>query len=149
MTSGPSRADELSGLVCLESNRIRLMRPYDLSQHAKDVINERDNQLSWLEQVLEWPELVEADADDPQVTHYVGRIAEYRTPPRAQLDLQLSYDFYILLRQHISLVFYVNNIFNDRTPYQLNENDANSGTFGQVGARYGALSFRLGARYDF
>ena len=79
----------------------------------------------------------------------VGRIAEYRTPPRAQLDLQLSYDFYILLRQHISLVFYVNNIFNDRTPYQLNENDANSGTFGQVGARYGALSFRLGARYDF
>ena len=57
------------------------MRPYDLSQHAKDVINERDIQLSWLEQVLESPELVEADADDPQLTHYVGRIAEYGNRP--------------------------------------------------------------------
>ncbi len=79
----------------------------------------------------------------------VSRIAEYRTPPRAQLDLQLDYDFYPILRQHISLVCYVNNVFNDRTAFALNENDANSGTFGQVGSRYGGLSLRLGARYDF
>ena len=45
------------------------------------MINERDIQLSWLEQVLEWPEIVEADADDPQLTHYVGRIAEYGNRP--------------------------------------------------------------------
>jgi len=57
------------------------MRPYDLSQHAKDVIKERDIQLSWLEQVLERPELVEADADDPQLTHHVGRITEYGNRP--------------------------------------------------------------------
>jgi len=57
------------------------MRPYDLSQHAKDVIDERDIQLGWLEQVLEWPELVEADVDDPQLRHHVGRIAECGNRP--------------------------------------------------------------------
>jgi hypothetical protein len=79
----------------------------------------------------------------------VTRITEYRTPPRAQLDLQATYDLYRVLREHIALVFYVTNVFNDRSPSTLNENDANSGTFGQTGGRFGALSLRLGARYDF
>ncbi len=79
----------------------------------------------------------------------VTRITEYRTPPRAQLDLQATYDLYRVLREHIALVFYVTNVFNDRSPSTLNENDANSGTFGQTAGRFGALSLRLGARYDF
>ena len=53
------------------------MRPYDLTQHAKDVISERNIQVGWIEQVLELPELVEPDADDPPLTHHVGRIKEY------------------------------------------------------------------------
>jgi len=79
----------------------------------------------------------------------VTRIAEYRAPPRAQVDLQATYDFYQVLREHIALVFYVTNVFNDRSPSTLNESDANSGTFGQTGGRFGPLSIRLGARYDF
>jgi hypothetical protein len=47
-----------------------------LTQHAKDVISERNIQSSWLEQVLESPELVEPDRDDPELTHHVGRINE-------------------------------------------------------------------------
>jgi hypothetical protein len=53
------------------------MRTYDLSQHAKEVISERGIQVAWLEQVLESPQLVETDADDPELTHHVGRIKEY------------------------------------------------------------------------
>jgi hypothetical protein len=48
------------------------MRPYDLSQHAKEVICERGVQVRWLEQVLASPELIELDADDPQLTHHLG-----------------------------------------------------------------------------
>ena len=48
------------------------MRRYDLSRHAKDVISARQIQLAWLEQVLDSPELVEADRDDPELVHYVG-----------------------------------------------------------------------------
>ena len=53
------------------------MRDYDLSQHAKDVIAERNIRLPWLEQVLESPELVEPDLDDLQLMHHVARIREY------------------------------------------------------------------------
>ena len=61
----------------LELMLVHPMRRYDLSRHAKDVISERDIQLDWLEQVLEWPELVEPDADDPELIHHVGRIREH------------------------------------------------------------------------
>jgi hypothetical protein len=53
------------------------MRRYDLSRHAKDVISERYIRLAWLEQVLDSPELVEADRDDPELMHHVGRIKEH------------------------------------------------------------------------
>jgi hypothetical protein len=42
-----------------------------------DVIAERSIQVDWIEQVLDWPELVEPDSDDPQLTHHVGRIQRY------------------------------------------------------------------------
>jgi len=53
------------------------MRRYDLSRHSKDVISERYIRLAWLEQVLDSPELVEADRDDPELMHHVGRIKEH------------------------------------------------------------------------
>jgi hypothetical protein len=52
------------------------MTRYDLSQHSKDVISERHIRLAWLEQVLDSPELREADRDDPELMHHVGRIKE-------------------------------------------------------------------------
>jgi hypothetical protein len=57
--------------------KVRQMKRYDLSQHAKDVIAGRNIRLPWLEQVLESPELVEPDRDDPELTHYMGRIKEH------------------------------------------------------------------------
>jgi hypothetical protein len=51
--------------------------PYDLTQHAKDVITERDIQRVWLERVPESSELIEPDRDDPDLKHHVGRISEY------------------------------------------------------------------------
>jgi hypothetical protein len=53
------------------------MRPYDLSQHARNVISARQVGLAWLEQVLDSPEVVEADRDDPELVHHVGRIKEH------------------------------------------------------------------------
>jgi hypothetical protein len=41
------------------------------------VKSERYIQLAWLEKVLDSPELVEADRDDPELMHHVGRIEEH------------------------------------------------------------------------
>jgi hypothetical protein len=79
----------------------------------------------------------------------IGRISEYRIPPRAQLDLHLEYDFYQLLRQHIALIGDIFNLFNDRSAITLEQNDNTAGTFGTVTGRYAALNIRLGARYEF
>ncbi|MBV8226996.1 MAG: DUF4258 domain-containing protein [Verrucomicrobia bacterium] len=53
------------------------MRPYDLSKHARDVISARQIELAWVEQVLDSPEVVEADRDDPELMHHVGRIKRH------------------------------------------------------------------------
>jgi hypothetical protein len=53
------------------------MRPYDLSKHARDVISARQSELAWVEQVLDSPEVVEADRDDPELMHHVGRIKRH------------------------------------------------------------------------
>ncbi len=79
----------------------------------------------------------------------VGLISELRLPPRAQLDVHVEYDFYHLVRQHIALTYDVFNIFNDRSPTGIQENDAPAGTFGQVTGRNTALNMRFGARFDF
>jgi hypothetical protein len=57
------------------------MRRYDLTRHAKDVIAERNILLSWLEQVLESPELVEPDSGDPELMHHVGQIKDHGNRP--------------------------------------------------------------------
>jgi len=79
----------------------------------------------------------------------IGNIAELRLPPRVQVDIHLEYDFYRLFHQHIALSYDIFNVFNDRSPTSIQENDAPAGTFGQVTGRNTALNMRLGARYDF
>jgi hypothetical protein len=49
---------------------------YELSDHARDVILEREIETTWVVRVLKRPERTEADRDDPALTHALGRIAE-------------------------------------------------------------------------
>ena len=88
----------------------------------------------------------------PQTTvcgNDIGKIVEYRTPARAQLDVHVEYDFYQLLRQHIALMADIFNLFNDRSAESLNSADNVQNNFGSVSSRYGAFNLRLGARYEF
>jgi hypothetical protein len=49
---------------------------YELTAHAKTVLQERDIRLDWLERVLASPERSEPDRTDPELQHAIGRIAE-------------------------------------------------------------------------
>ena len=49
---------------------------YELSDHALDVIAEREIETTWVVRVLSKPERTEADRSDPALTHALGRIAE-------------------------------------------------------------------------
>jgi hypothetical protein len=53
------------------------MRRYDLSRHAKGRDLCAPDSDAWLEQVLDSPEVVEADRDDPELVHHIGRIKEH------------------------------------------------------------------------
>src|SRR5229473_2039116 len=79
----------------------------------------------------------------------IGRITEYRIPARTQVDVHLEYDFYPLVRQHITAMGDIFNLFNDRSPITLEQNDNTAGTFGLVTSRAAALNLRLGVRYEF
>ena len=50
---------------------------YVLTKHAKDIIKERNIELSWLEMVINDPELVEPDSIDHDLEHRLGRIECY------------------------------------------------------------------------
>ncbi len=50
---------------------------YKLSQHAHDVLEEREIAVSWLERVLRSPQRVEVDPDDAELEHRLGRITEH------------------------------------------------------------------------
>lgn len=50
---------------------------YKLTQHARDVIEEREIPTEWFERVLNSPQRVEPDADDSELEHRLGRIAEH------------------------------------------------------------------------
>lgn len=50
---------------------------YILTQHAKDVVAEREIALRWVELALNAPETVEPDRDDADVEHRLVRIAEH------------------------------------------------------------------------
>ena len=49
---------------------------YELSDHAADVIAEREIETTWVVRVLAKPERTEVDRLDPALTHALGRIAE-------------------------------------------------------------------------
>ena len=51
--------------------------PYQLTDHAKKVITERDIKLEWIERVMFSPRKVEADTDDLELEHAIGEISEY------------------------------------------------------------------------
>jgi hypothetical protein len=50
---------------------------YELSQHARDVLQERQIRVEWLEGVLNAPQRIEPDALDAELEHRLGRISEY------------------------------------------------------------------------
>ena len=49
---------------------------YRLTQHARDAVAKRGIDAHWLDRVLDSPERVEADRTDPELEHWLGRIAE-------------------------------------------------------------------------
>ena len=50
---------------------------YELTEHAQDVLAEREIQTAWLERTLDHPERVESDRSDPELEHRLLRIKEY------------------------------------------------------------------------
>jgi len=50
---------------------------YNLSQHAQDVLKEREILDSWVEHVLLAPERCEPDRSDKSVEHRLGRVIEH------------------------------------------------------------------------
>ncbi len=48
---------------------------YTLTKHAKDVLEERELPVAWMERVLNNPQRIEADPDDVELEHLLGRIA--------------------------------------------------------------------------
>jgi len=50
---------------------------YELTQHARDVLVKRKIKITWLEQVLTFPQRVETDATDPMLEHRMAEISEY------------------------------------------------------------------------
>ena len=54
-----------------------LQFPYQLTDHAKKVITDRDINLEWIERIMFSPRKVEADADDLELEHAIGEINEY------------------------------------------------------------------------
>jgi uncharacterized DUF497 family protein len=50
---------------------------YELTQHARDVLEERRIAVEWMDQVLANPELTERDATAPELENRFARIAEF------------------------------------------------------------------------
>jgi hypothetical protein len=50
---------------------------YELSQHARDVMAEREISIAWMERVLDHPQLVQLDRNAAQIEHRLGRVAEF------------------------------------------------------------------------
>jgi len=52
------------------------LKTYTLSAHAQVVMTERSIKREWMDRVLAHPELIEADRDDPEIMHALGKIPE-------------------------------------------------------------------------
>ena len=50
---------------------------YELTQHASEVLAEREIDLAWLERALDNPDLIGQDAEDEELEHRLKKITEY------------------------------------------------------------------------
>lgn len=50
---------------------------YDLTQHARDMLQEREIRESWIKEVLTSPARRERDPLDKDLEHYLGKISQY------------------------------------------------------------------------
>lgn len=50
---------------------------YELTQHTRDVIEERQISIDWLERVLASPALIEASITDPELESRFAKIPEF------------------------------------------------------------------------
>lgn len=50
---------------------------YELTQHARDVIEERQISIDWLERVLANPVLIQASTTDPELESRFAKITEF------------------------------------------------------------------------
>ncbi|MBI4412063.1 MAG: DUF4258 domain-containing protein [Deltaproteobacteria bacterium] len=50
---------------------------YELTQHASDVLREREIAVEWVERVLKNPLKVEPDEEDEALEHRLGKISEH------------------------------------------------------------------------
>ncbi len=50
---------------------------YELSDHARTVIRERDIPPEWIEQVLHQPQKIEDDSSDTELEHRLGQIKQH------------------------------------------------------------------------
>lgn len=51
--------------------------PFEMSIHATRMLEERRIDVEWVTRVIEDPQWVEPDRNDPQLLHALGRIPEY------------------------------------------------------------------------
>ena len=50
---------------------------FTLTKHAQIVLKEREIDIAWCEQVLNFPEQVEPDPDQAELEHRLGRISQH------------------------------------------------------------------------
>ena len=55
---------------------MRVKMIFRLTLHAKQMIEEREISMKWIEQALDFPNKVEQDKKDPDLKHYLRRIME-------------------------------------------------------------------------
>jgi hypothetical protein len=88
---------------------------------------------------------------DPSVPNDFRNWTEFRVPDLFSMNVLVGYDFYALTRQHITVQFSVENLFDNFTPVNLRNNETAPPTqFGQVTARPDPpLRGALGIRYSY
>ena len=70
-------------------------------------------------------------------------------PAVTSLDLQLTYDVYPWLRQHVALLAEITDILSERTKNGVNYLDRAAGDYGYAAGSQGSWGINLGIRYDF
>jgi hypothetical protein len=50
---------------------------YELTEHARDALEKRKIEMTWVDRILDSPEAIEADPVDPELEHRLARIPEW------------------------------------------------------------------------